>query len=321
LQPTAPNHSFLFGHLLYLKSILDRLPKDAHYQFGFATIAREEFAHEGAFYMDLWPMSGLFLAVVSPKIATEITQNNPKLTSDRPQLLRRFLKPITGGATIFDLDEKDWKPWRAVFNKGFHSEHMYGLVPSIVDEVQVFAKTLRGYAAKEELCLLDPITLRFTIDVIGRTVLKTSLHAQTCYNDLADGMLSQVRWHNPNAEVNPFSHFNFVRTFVHWKNTRQMDRYIGAELDRSFQEYRTNPESATSKSVIDLALQEYLKGSEKLPSKLDSSFRAFAIRQIKLFVFAGYDSTGSTICYCFHLLSQHPKVRFTSLADALGMTC
>ncbi|KAF2726543.1 sterigmatocystin biosynthesis P450 monooxygenase StcS [Polyplosphaeria fusca] len=306
--PTAPNHSFLFGHLLYLKTILDRLPKDAHYQFGFATIAREEFASEGAFYMDLWPMSGLFLAVVSPKIATEITQTNPQLSSDRPELLRRFLKPITGGLTIFDLDEKEWKLWRAVFNKGFHSERMYGLVSSMVDEIQVFAKTLRQCAAKGELCFLDPMTLRFTIDLIGRTSMNTSLHAQSGYNALADAMLSQIRWHNPNAEVNPFSHLNILRTFVHWKNTRQMDKYIGAELDKRFDEHRADSKSAASRSVIDLALQEYLKGSDDLPQKLDPSFRAFAIRQIKLFIFAGYDSTGSTICYCFHLLSQHPKV-------------
>lgn len=86
-QPVAPNHSYLFGHLLYFKSVLDRLPKGAHYQYGFATIARECFTETGAFYMDLWPMSGLFLTVVSPKIGVEITQTNPKLTSERPQLL------------------------------------------------------------------------------------------------------------------------------------------------------------------------------------------------------------------------------------------
>ncbi|EDN04175.1 predicted protein [Histoplasma mississippiense (nom. inval.)] len=33
--PVAPGHSFLFGHLLYLKKILDCLPRDAHYQLGF----------------------------------------------------------------------------------------------------------------------------------------------------------------------------------------------------------------------------------------------------------------------------------------------
>jgi hypothetical protein len=100
------------------------------------------------------------------------------------------------------------------------------------------AITLREFAAKDKLCFLNSITLRFTLDMIRRTAINTSLHAQSGYNALADGMLNQICWHRPNAEVNPFSHLNFLRTFVHWKNTRQMDRYIGAELDERFKECR-----------------------------------------------------------------------------------
>lgn len=147
------------------------MPRDVHYQLGFATIAREQFYETGAFYMDLWPMSGLLFAVVSPKIGMEITQQNPRLTSERPKLLRQFLKPITGGSTLIDMEEKEWKPWRGIFNKAFHSDRVMSLVPDIVQEVLVYAQTLRGLAETGELCFLDPITLRFTIDVIGKTIL------------------------------------------------------------------------------------------------------------------------------------------------------
>ncbi|KAM7222488.1 sterigmatocystin biosynthesis P450 monooxygenase [Rhypophila decipiens] len=309
--PVAPGHSFLFGHLLYLKSQLDRLPSDAHYEYGFATIAEDEFRDTGAFYMDLWPMSGLFLTVVSPQMATEITQVNPALTSERPKLLRDFLKPITGGLTIFDLDEVDWKPWRATFNKGFQADRILSLVPAMVQETQVYADTLRALAAKGEMCFLEPVTLRFTIDMIGKTVLNTTLGAQKGYNALADGMLSQLRWHAPNSTLNPFSRLNPVRAFVHWKNGRQMDHYIGTELDKRYEVYKSDPQgTGASKSVMDLVLQAYMSGPDKSteppPEKLDASFRAFAIRQIRLFIFAGHDSTGSAICYCFYLLSKHP---------------
>lgn len=47
--------------------------------------------------------------------------------------------------------------------------------------------------------------------------------------------------------------------------------------------------------------------SSSRPGKLDDHFRAFAIRLIRLFIFAGYESTASIICYCFHLLSRHPE--------------
>jgi cytochrome P450 len=156
---------------LYLLSVIKRLPKDAHYQYAFALIAREKFYNEGCFYIDLWPIQGLFLVTVSPKMGIETTQTNPALHSHRAPLLRRFFKPITGGSALFDLDEQDWKPWRAIFNKGFHSERIMSLVPGMVEESLVYAETLRGLAEEGDMCFLEPPTLRFTIDMIGKNAL------------------------------------------------------------------------------------------------------------------------------------------------------
>lgn len=81
------------------------------------------------------------------------------------------MKPIAGGTTIFDLDEPEWKAWRSIFNKGFQGDRIMALVPSMVEETMTYVKTLRGYADRKEICYLDPVTLRFMIDMIGRTVL------------------------------------------------------------------------------------------------------------------------------------------------------
>ena len=120
-------------------------------------------------------------------------------------------------------------------------------------------------------------------------------------------MLSQIRWHQPNAEANPLGHFNFVRWIVEWWNGRQMDKYIGSELDQRFSEYKTDTSDKRQKSIIDLVLQAYIaQSSDSKPERLDPDFRTFAIRQIRLFVFLGHDSTSSTICYALHCLSQNP---------------
>ena len=120
-------------------------------------------------------------------------------------------------------------------------------------------------------------------------------------------MLSQIRWHQPNADANPLGHFNVIRRVIEWWNGRQMDRYIGNEIDHRFSEYKTDLSDKRHKSVIDLVLQAYIAQSgEQQPKILDPEFRAFAIRQIRLFVFLGHDSTSSTICYALHLLSQNP---------------
>lgn len=72
---------------------------------------------------------------------------------------------------MFDVNEAAWKPWRTVFNKGFHSDHINSLVPGIVDEVLVYADTLGAAANKGDMVFLEPITLRFMMDVIGKTIL------------------------------------------------------------------------------------------------------------------------------------------------------
>ncbi|EHL03768.1 putative sterigmatocystin biosynthesis monooxygenase stcS [Glarea lozoyensis 74030] len=90
-----------------------------------------------------------------------------------------------------------------------------------------------------------------------------------------------------------------------------MDSYIGPELDKRFREHRASPpDSKKNKAIIDLLLQAYSPNSEATPNQeetMDPEFRLFAIRQIRMFVFAGHDSTSSAITYCFHLLSRHPK--------------
>lgn len=40
---------------------------------------------------------------------------------------------------------------------------------------------------------------------------------------------------------------------------------------------------------------------------MDLTFKTMIARQIRIFLFAGNDSTSSILCYCFYLLSSHPE--------------
>ncbi|KAL8702968.1 MAG: hypothetical protein Q9201_003851 [Fulgogasparrea decipioides] len=125
-------------------------------------------------------------------------------------------------------------------------------------------------------------------------------------------MLSQIRWHQANGETNPFEYLNLVRKTIHWWNGHQMDKYISTELNKRYREYKADHEGTRSKAIIDLVLQSYIPEALGLKSDgsgegLDPNFRAFAVCQIRLFVFVGHDSTSSTICYILHLLYTNPK--------------
>lgn len=119
-------------------------------------------------------------------------------------------------------------------------------------------------------------------------------------------MISQIRWQEPAAETNPIKYFNVARWYMQWWNGRQMDKYVGKELDKRYDEYRAGSSTRT-KAVIDLILQGHIQEDTKeKPERLEPAFRAFAISQIRLFAFVGHDSTSSTICYTVHLLATNP---------------
>lgn len=171
MQPCAPNHNFLFGHLLYLKKRIDALPPNAHYQYMFADIARDHFQSEGLYYIDMWPASAMMIIVTSPHVANQVAQTNTKICYDRAAMLKRFFKPIAGGPNLFDMAEREWRPWRQIFNKGFSTDQTTNLVPHVLRETEVYKERLSDLARKKEMFYLDLVTLRFTMDVIGQTIL------------------------------------------------------------------------------------------------------------------------------------------------------
>lgn len=115
----------------------------------------------------------------------------------------------------------------------------------------------------------------------------------------------QIRWLVFGSKLNPWERWHPFRRLVHWYSTRQMNNYLYPELDRQISKSR-DQSSAPTKSIVSLALQTYLAEDDTRTS-VDSTFRTFAISQIKQFLFSGHDTTSSTICYIFYLLSINQK--------------
>jgi hypothetical protein len=134
------------------------------------------------------------------------------------------------------------------------------------------------------------------------------------------------------ASVNPLDNISFIRPIRLWLNGRKLDRLIGEELDKRFatrdsSSSQTNGDAnghtngdtkptlkaSRNRSVVTLALDTYEKefqnpstAKKSSNSKaMDPTFRKTAIDQIKTFIFAGHDTTSSTIAYAFYLLHTH----------------
>jgi len=105
--------------------------------------------------------------------------------------------------------------------------------------------------------------------------------------------------------------YNPARPFINAYNTYQMDKYLSPKVDARFQIHQDrNRDLKRSKSVIDLALTAYFSdsGHESSNHGLDPRFKSLLMSQVKLFLFSGHDTTSSTICYIFYVLSVYPSV-------------
>jgi cytochrome P450 len=81
-----------------------------------------------------------------------------------------------------------------------------------------------------------------------------------------------------------------------------MDNYIGKVLDERFAVREAKQSrKPRKKTAIDLALEEYSKDNgqdiDAADATMDAEFRKAAIDNLLILLFAGHDTTASTLCY------------------------
>lgn len=124
----------------------------------------------------------------------------------------------------------------------------------------------------------------------------------------ASALRSQIHWLSYQDEVNPWQRWHPLRPIIQWYNGRKMNKFIVKELENRFETFQKEKKLKKSKSMIDLAIENYMmKEGEGPIQKMDNTLKTMISRQIRLFLFAGSDSTSSILCYCFYLLSSHPE--------------
>ncbi len=123
---------------------------------------------------------------------------------------------------------------------------------------------------------------------------------------MVNALKRQIRWLVFGSKLNPWERWHPFRRLVHWYSTRQINNYLYPELDRQISRFQ-DQSSAPTKSIVSLALKTYLAEDDSRMS-IDDKFRTFTISQIKQFLFSGHDTTSSTVCYIFYLLSTNEAI-------------
>jgi cytochrome P450 len=189
------------------------------------------------------------------------------------------------------------------------------LLPKILEKTQLFLKRLDLAAANGEVVKMDNPCMDLTFDIIGSVVLDVDMNTQLpeaqedpiiksmkylleCY-ERADDLLT---------EINP------VLIYRRKRRGKVFDAAVKEAIKGKFLEMKAgHRENEKGRSVLALALQDL---TVLTPAALSET-----ADQIKTFLFAGHDTTSTTLQWAFYELSRSPQALrklYAELDDVLG---
>ncbi|KAI1175949.1 cytochrome P450 [Nemania sp. FL0916] len=303
-----PEYHPVAGHLIALRECSQAMPRDTTIHVVIQHMVKQ--FPKGIFYLNLWPFNKTMIVVANPFAAAQVEA----AFLDKPSEMCDTLEIINGGPSLMTMHASTWKQWRGLFNPGFAAGHILGLGPAFAEEVAVFCGLLQDFARKGNMFQLEEFTLRLTFDIIARVTLDARLHYQTQGSALADCLRRQVYWTPFGTSFNPFRRYLSIRPLVQRYNSYRMDAYLDQEIDKRFDELarsrqdKVKGSKGQSRSIISLAMDKYLEDVGHDGEVSRKAFKSLAKPQLRMFLYAGHDTTSSTLLYCFLLLSKHPEV-------------
>ncbi|KGO64317.1 Cytochrome P450 [Penicillium expansum] len=307
----GPPHHPIWGHFLIMRDIASTLPPDATPQL-FANLMRKRYGLGDFFYLDLWPLAPPQLVIAHPELATQIVQkmNLPKESA----IMQKWTGPILGEKSMVSANGHDWFIARKSFTPGFQPRKLQQHIPFIVDEALAFAGVLREHSAKNDIFKMEDLGARMIFNISVWVILGIKCNAQRDDDEFLElfrkqaAMAPQDFWSRYLYDVSP------RRYYRKWSNGRALDRYVGRLVD---QRVISGPTAIPSEKAIYYAIDDAIATSRTLNktiplnNSVDKYTRDMLIASVKTLIFAGHDTSASTLCYTYAALSKHPQVLHT----------
>ncbi|KAK9416903.1 hypothetical protein SUNI508_09375 [Seiridium unicorne] len=298
-------HSFLFGHfpVIIKIAIKHKMPKDAHGQIMPLLLAQEypEALKAGCVYMDVWPVGPPMLAVFHPDMMAQFTQERNQLK--HPNMHAEFM-PFTGSKDLACSEGMEWKTNRAIFNPGFSARNLLSLIPGFIEEAMVFRDHLKEFADKGNVINLEHATTNLTVDIIARAVLGARVHAQKRPVKFVTAMLDQIKLLyfglDLGKQLNPF------RPIRHLILNRNFYNEMIPYVQHTVQNYEKIEGPQT---ILTLAVKSYVEEVQDMSARgnIPPEFLDRVVNHIKMFLFAGHDTTATTLAYAYFELYSNPS--------------
>ncbi|KAK7956990.1 uncharacterized protein PG986_006212 [Apiospora aurea] len=319
--PIAQPHSLLWGHLPLLAKLRKKFPKDAHH----AEPIIEMFENWQEYFpgakkcppfvlLDLWPVRKAMFRVSDPKLSQHFTTEK---LAPRGETSRHFMTPVSLGLDLISADVPTHRVWRSRFAPGFLPRNLLTHMPALLEEIGVFVSKVEARADKAggpwgKLFQLEDWATSLTFDVIARVAIDVKLGEQLVDGPgpFRDALQTQILQMKPRSLLNRFLSLNPLVHIRGWQNHRTMAELLKPKVQARIAAMGDTKTIHDDKTVIDLVFKRYQencarKGEPVTPDKL---FVETIMSNLKVFIFAGHDTTSSTICFSLYELSRHPEV-------------
>ncbi|KAI0121744.1 vera protein [Xylariales sp. AK1849] len=314
--PIIP-HSFIWGHLIILGQFAASFPADISGNMlsiwlvtNWKTLFPDQKRCPDVIYMDVWPVGRPMIFTLHPKLSAQYTQTRslPKDVTEKD-----FLRPLTQNKDIVSADGELWKQWRARFNPGFSPRNIVALMPAVMEDVMVFLDVLASLAGEDgglgEVVQLERLTTNLTFDIIGKAMLDLRLNEQrsekgsalkTALTDQARRIGTRFSIKRFIAEVNPWSRLAHNNRVMEDFLLPHVTQQLSSSIDTSTKETRTIMDFVVA------SLRNEAVDKDAGPLEPDQEFMDTLIANLKTFLFAGHDTTATTICWAFKCLEENP---------------
>ncbi|ORY58823.1 cytochrome P450 [Pseudomassariella vexata] len=311
LEKPMPPFNPILGHLLAGKTASEELPPGAH-SMHILNRMTAKYGSTGAYYLDMFPVMTPILTVSDPHMANQV-MNHPFSSAEKPPALIDWFLPITGGPNLFTQNGDAWRHDHNLFMPFFSNSNLDAAFPFVVEQMAIYRDKLRALSKSGELFSLEPLTLALMNDIIGRLVFNAQLGAQATAHPLSDTMIRQLNLKFvANGVVSNLGRLNPVKLFQFWNNGCILDTHIRAQINNRVAAYRSakiDDEQASFKSILDIALETYYsQAGRRATDEVDADYLKMLCAQLRMFFFAGYDSTAATMVYCCYTIWKHPEV-------------
>ncbi|RYP63653.1 hypothetical protein DL769_006908 [Monosporascus sp. CRB-8-3] len=233
-----------------------------------------------------------------------------QLTQETPQPRHAMFKwaqiPLTGGLDLLSMDQANHKLWRSRLNPGFSSRNLRAHVPALVEEVEIFATALKDRAGADgswsDMFTLYDKTIALTFDIIMRISMGLRIHEQTSGPEpVLVALRTLISCCKFNSIRNRLERLTpaFKRVVSH--NTNIIRNLLYPQV---ISRLGSSGRPVNPKTVVDLAIKE-VKESNQHP---DTEFIDSVIANLKIFLFAGHDTTAQTLSWVFYEVNKSPTV-------------